>query len=633
VSRITISILLLGIFLPTGSIVADDPPRGRDLYSCTEILEDALKRRSIEELAGKYCDMLRTAKTDELVAAAREGRLTIETVAAFAQSVHRACLSNIEQELNFPRGFFRAAMRQTQFGETYKFIGTPPASEEETQVLQAEILAKYTEWLEEYRGQGGRAMPLFPMQLAGMAHGMAAASEADESEVLRQFVARIPAWELKRRHDYILTLPTSEVPGMESDRPDLKSILLQNMDHLLASLGRVHEGKLLVAVYAENVPTADSPIGYVPIHAIGEGSYCVDDVARVVVALAQSYAIDSDQATLASCAAGAKFLLAMQAEDGEFYNFASLDDEGRFTINTEGRTSRKGIGFWSARAVWGLAAAYGPLSAENKEIAARIKTQLDLAIACHESTLERFGEYVEKDGMRLPCWLLGGAADQTAILLKGLLAYHRSLPAGSEDQKRIAFMIDKYAQGLVASQVTNPDAPDYGRFIHSIGGPRDLHLWGSQQMEAVAEAGDVLGNASFIAAAQRCADNYWRGKKPADLLAKGEAEIAYGIGSVTVGFAALYNATGTKIYAEEAEAWASWFFGDNGASAVMYDPFSGRCYDGINSVQTPRGIRYSVSVNSGAESTVEAILALQAVEQIPGIHKRLKELASQMLPK
>jgi hypothetical protein len=42
----------------------------------------------------------------------------------------------------------------------------------------------------------------------------------------------------------------------------------------------------------------------------------------------------------------------------------------------------------------------------------------------------------------------------------------------------------------------------------------------------------------------------------------------------------------------------------------MYHPENGRCYDGINADG-------SINLNSGAESTIEALLALLAIEQNP----------------
>jgi hypothetical protein len=50
----------------------------------------------------------------------------------------------------------------------------------------------------------------------------------------------------------------------------------------------------------------------------------------------------------------------------------------------------------------------------------------------------------------------------------------------------------------------------------------------------------------------------------------------------------------------------------------MYHPESGRCYDGINADG-------SINLNSGAESTIEALLALLAIEQNPFSRKILLE--------
>ena len=66
--------------------------------------------------------------------------------------------------------------------------------------------------------------------------------------------------------------------------------------------------------------------------------------------------------------------------------------------------------------------------------------------------------------------------------------------------------------------------------------------------------------------------------------------------------------TGNKSYAEFAGKIDLWFFGKNIAEKEMYDSKSGICYDGINSEK-------DVNKNSGAESTIEALLSISAVEQ------------------
>lgn len=60
-------------------------------------------------------------------------------------------------------------------------------------------------------------------------------------------------------------------------------------------------------------------------------------------------------------------------------------------------------------------------------------------------------------------------------------------------------------------------------------------------------------------------------------------------------------------YLQTAIDLGNWFFGDNLASKQMYDPMTGRGFDGINSSQ-------EINRNAGAESTIEALLAMQALE-------------------
>jgi len=77
-------------------------------------------------------------------------------------------------------------------------------------------------------------------------------------------------------------------------------------------------------------------------------------------------------------------------------------------------------------------------------------------------------------------------------------------------------------------------------------------------------------------------------------------------------FMALYRATGEPRYAQFAGLAASWFFGNNMAGVPMVDPATGRCFDGI---EGPHDWR--VNRNAGAESTIEALLALLVVGDEP----------------
>ena len=70
----------------------------------------------------------------------------------------------------------------------------------------------------------------------------------------------------------------------------------------------------------------------------------------------------------------------------------------------------------------------------------------------------------------------------------------------------------------------------------------------------------------------------------------------------------LYNQTGEKRFAEQAGKLAAWFTGENVTHQAIYDQETGRCYDGINSAD-------KINLNSGAESTIEALFTLIEIER------------------
>ncbi|MBI2427883.1 MAG: hypothetical protein HYV29_03655 [Ignavibacteriales bacterium] len=94
-------------------------------------------------------------------------------------------------------------------------------------------------------------------------------------------------------------------------------------------------------------------------------------------------------------------------------------------------------------------------------------------------------------------------------------------------------------------------------------------------------------------------------------------QIAYDLRPMVVGLIRLYEATGEKKYLSMAKIAGSWFFGNNAAASPMYDPVTGRGYDGIRSAA-------EVNKNSGAESTIEALMALLELEQ----HSEIKNFAT-----
>ena len=68
-----------------------------------------------------------------------------------------------------------------------------------------------------------------------------------------------------------------------------------------------------------------------------------------------------------------------------------------------------------------------------------------------------------------------------------------------------------------------------------------------------------------------------------------------------------YHVTKSDKYGVQAGNLGSWYFGGNTANQTMYSTSTGRCFDGIDSES-------SFNSNSGAESTIEALLSMQAIE-------------------
>ncbi|OYD14351.1 hypothetical protein CH333_08195, partial [candidate division WOR-3 bacterium JGI_Cruoil_03_44_89] len=90
------------------------------------------------------------------------------------------------------------------------------------------------------------------------------------------------------------------------------------------------------------------------VDASEEGISCVDDVSRAAVLYLRHYEMSGDSVSLEKARRGLNFVMYMEQEDGEFYNFIRSD----YSINTEGRTSKKSFNFWAVRGLRALCYGY-----------------------------------------------------------------------------------------------------------------------------------------------------------------------------------------------------------------------------------------------------------------------------------
>lgn len=149
------------------------------------------------------------------------------------------------------------------------------------------------------------------------------------------------------------------------------------------------------------------------------------------------------------------------------------------------------------------------------------------------------------------------------------------------------------------------------------------HAWGGEAPAALAAAGSLLGDRRLVAAALDDAGVFTPqlltsgGPYNAWSPMPGEAQIAYGAESRVAALLAAHRAGRGEGFLDLAGIAGGWFFGANPAGQPAYDPATGVAVDGIE----PDG---RVNRNSGAESTIHALLAMLALDA----HPRAAALAS-----
>ena len=364
---------------------------------------------------------------------------------------------------------------------------------------------------------------------------------------------------------------------------------------------------VILHVYAEHPD-------YHWVAAPSEGIACVDDAARAAVILLRSASCTGDTSRLRLAKGLLRFVLKLQAGDGEFYNFVDQS----LSINTTSLTSRKGFGFSAARAYWALAAGYRFFRTRDSTFAKELHMRFLRSLDPLRKTLSRYGHWTNIGGRLYPRWLLQEyAADATSEFLLGLNEFLQA-----EKHAEIEMAARKLAEGLVAMQLE--DSASYaGAFLSW---PGLWHAWGNAQTQALAAIGRTLGDIQMVRAAQREARQFlprllvegWRREVRIDGAAEPAEfpQIAYDIRCTSLGLLSVAEATGDTNFAVLAGLAASWLLGNNVAGVVMYDELTGRCYDGIESP-------LKVNRNSGAESTVEALATLVEVLHHPAVRRYL----------
>ncbi len=397
-----------------------------------------------------------------------------------------------------------------------------------------------------------------------------------------------------------------------SSTNEQESLKLVNLSHL----NNLYEETDFLGIRSGIIHIYSEYPDYKWVDAGGEGITCVDDIARAAVVYLEHFKYTGDTASRDKAKMLLKTVCRMQGEDGLFYNFILSDH----SINKTHKNSLLSFNFWAVRAIWAMSYGMKILQDEDKIFCNILKNKVQRSLPHVDGLLKNYDKYSQtEDGLKVPEWLIfGSAGDATSVLLLGL-GYYYELTGGDKVKDNII----KLGDALIKTQVNNTGGFPDGAFLSW---KNIWHAWGNVQSQALGYIYSIIPEKRFLDAVSSECDRYYpeitggnflnewpydsKNKKIPENSIKQYPQIAYGIRPIVGGLLNNYNNTKKWEYARLAGEFSTWLFGNNSAGKPLYDPLSGRCFDGINGPD-------SINRNSGAESTIEALLTLLYVESNP----------------
>lgn len=411
-------------------------------------------------------------------------------------------------------------------------------------------------------------------------------------------------WKRLYISSFLILLLACSPSGDTAEEPLLNSA---HLDHLYQEINKGDTLLGTIWIYCE------AP-DYKVVGDDDEGFTCVDDVARALVFYCKQYQSDAAPAVLKKIKALTEFILHMQADNGYFYNFLLPDKQ----INRQHRNSQAVPNWWSWRAFWALSELNLLESDELMELQSRALIAMDALIPNIEQLCLGQGDTMEIDGVKIPECLTEVGADQMGVLMAGLANYQRIRPSAVAKAALLRF-----GHLLLAVQLGEEDAFPFGAFMSW---RNNWHAWGNVQAYGLLYAGRALQYQPFIEAGLKEVKYFYpyflsrEGPSGFKVVKQGDSllmrdgrqfpQIAYNIRPMIYASLEAFTITGDTAYANTGAQLAGWFFGANPANRNMYNPRNGRTYDGIGSPT-------DVNENSGAESTIEALLSIQAITSCP----------------
>lgn len=415
---------------------------------------------------------------------------------------------------------------------------------------------------------------------------------------------------------YLLALVLAMTACAQKQPMKLRLTNLSHLNSLYEEININGQPMAIIHIYSEYPD-------YKWVDAGNEGIACVDDAARAAVVYLRHFEVTGDTASLRRGRRLIDFCRFMQAEDGLFYNFIFADH----AINRDGQTSFKSLGWWAARGVWAMGEGCRIFQKRDQEYAAQLQRHIQKTFAHLDTLLANYPRMDSLAGFPIPRWLLyNSAADATSELVLGLAAYYRAT-----NDPQVKTYLEKFGEAFVAMQLGDENSFPFGVILSW---QNIWHGWANGQTQALATIAKLVQRDDFLAVAKREAEFFFPYLQKEDFpremqfardgdqirATKTEhySQIAYALRPMIVGALRVAESTNDPRFAELAADLTQWFFGKNVAQAQMYDPKTGRGFDGILSEK-------EINRNAGAESTIEALYSILEVEANPVARQKLYE--------
>ncbi len=347
---------------------------------------------------------------------------------------------------------------------------------------------------------------------------------------------------------------------------------------------------------------------------VDEGIACVDDVARAVVFYCRQNNLEPNLAYLCKIELLCNFLIRMLDENAYANNFI-FDD---YTKNHTHINSLASPNFWTWRVFWAFTELLVNKTGGLEPLKKQIAYLLDKMVLNITNILNTEIVLKEYDAVFIPGFIADYGSDQFAVIMIGLCnLYSRS---GSE---KLEILINEIANGLIMSQYGSKDIFPHYAFMSW---KNTWHPWGNVQAYALLRAGSLLGNNYFIESGlkeikflypyllrNKFLHSFSLKHRDTNIEAyeiRKFPQIAYDMRPMVWACSEAFRLTTNEMYAILGANITLWLFGENAAGKPIYNPENGMCYDGIDGY-------HSINLNSGAESTIEALLILNEVEKTP----------------